>query len=67
VVIVSKEAAANLPGTLRNLSGDGTVTVPLKISGTVSDPTVKPDTSALVDKAKEKIKNKLLDKLFGGN
>lgn len=66
-VIVSKEAAANLPGTLRNLSGDGTVTIPLKISGTVSDPSVKADSSALVDQAKDKLKKKLLDKLFGGN
>ncbi len=48
--------------------------VPVKISGPLSSPSVRPDIEAVfrqqvevaLDEQKEKLKNRLLDRLFGG-
>lgn len=56
---LAEEGAADLAGTK----------VPLKVSGPMADPKVRPDFAALIkEEAKEKIKDKLLDKLgLGGD
>ncbi len=48
--------------TMQNLVGDS---IPLKIKGTVTDPSVTPDFSKLLkSKAKEKLGDKLLNRIL---
>ena len=48
--------------TMQNLVGDS---IPLKIKGTVTDPSITPDFSKILkSKAKEKLGDKLLNKIF---
>ncbi len=42
--------------------------IPLKITGSLADPSIKPDIKAMLrEEAKEEIKERLLDKLLGGD
>ncbi len=61
---LTAETAAQLPGTLRKLAGSGPVDIPFTVTGSWSNPSVKPDTSGIVKDAADQLKKKLLNRLF---
>lgn len=63
-VHLTGETTERLPGTLRKLTGSGPVDIPFTVTGTWTNPDVKPDTKGIVKDAADQLKKKLFEKLF---